>query len=81
MHTSRKELGPVLNVFSLLIETMAKVVAAAIAGASTVDLCKLGDDSIEAAVATVYNKKVEGKAIPKGTIHHHGICAHACWCI
>jgi methionine aminopeptidase len=45
---------------------LAAVVAATKAGASTVALCKLGDELILKETAAVYNKKVEGKTVDKG---------------
>ena len=47
--------------------TLVKVVEAAVAGAAILDLCKLGDDLITKETYAVYNKKVDGHIIPKGT--------------
>ncbi len=44
-----------------------KVSEAAVAGATTIDLCKLGDSLILAETNAVYTKKVNGEfVVPKG---------------
>ena len=45
---------------------LGAIIAATLPGASTVALCKLGDELIIKETAAVYNKKVEGKATEKG---------------
>lgn len=45
---------------------MQKLVAAATEGAKVYDLVVMGDDAIEAAASSVYNKKTKTGAVSKG---------------
>jgi curved DNA binding protein len=50
----------------MINRVLRQVVDACKAGASALQLCQMGDELIEKEVAPVFNKKVEGKPIPKG---------------
>jgi len=59
----------------------ALVKAACVAGAKTADLCKLGDDSIDAETGKVFNKKDSSGKIPKkGVAFPTCICVNNCVC-
>lgn len=47
---------------------MQKLVADAVEGKKVYDLVVEGDQAIETAAASVYNKKTKTGAVPKGTV-------------
>lgn len=56
--------------------------AACVAGAKVVDICKLGDKSIEDGAAGVYRKAKDGEKIEKGALcaaADASVRAHATW--
>lgn len=61
---------------------LKKVRGACVAGAKTIDLCKMGDDAILAEVATVYNKKdpETGEVPAKGVAFPTCISVNNCIC-
>ena len=52
--------------------------AAVAPGAKAVDLCNLGDKSVEEATAKIYNQKKEGKKVEKGTAFPTCISVNNC---
>jgi curved DNA binding protein len=51
---------------TIINKTLQKVVEACVPEAEIHDLCKMGDDMLEAETGKLYNKKDKGKAIMKG---------------
>lgn len=59
-------------------KTLAAVCAACVPGAKCVELCALGDSTINDAVAKIYNQKKEGKKIEKGSAFPTCISVNNC---
>ncbi len=52
------------------------MIAASTDGASVLQLCKLGDDSILAETSAVFTKKVDGKILDKGHLECYEMRQH-----
>ena len=50
----------------LVLGVVKTVTGACVAGAKALDLCRQGDELMEKETGSVFNKKVEGKLVPKG---------------
>ena len=59
--TKYRTAGDIVN------KTLLAVVAAVKPGVKAVDLCNIGDTTVEEATSKIYNQKKEGKKIEKGT--------------
>ena len=56
-----------LYVIVVFVKLLA-VVAAVKPGVKAVDLCNIGDTTVEEATSKIYNQKKEGKKIPEGQL-------------
>lgn len=72
--TKYKEAAKVAN--AAIVDLKAKCVV----GASVLELCKAGDQFVTDAVAGMYNKKVDGKIMPKGVGSPCCISLNNCVC-
>jgi len=59
-------------------KTLAAIAAAAVPGVKCIDLCVIGDKTVEDAVSKIYNKKTEGKKIEKGSAFPTCISVNNC---
>jgi hypothetical protein len=56
------------SILADVVGVIKKVAEACTAGASTISLCKLGDEAIVQETSKLYTKKVNGSVLKKGAI-------------